>query len=139
MDKTHQVENKIAKKVKNEIRRTEHNIKALSSLSENSFCGYATSKNAQVTPEDESASLGQFESCGFESDQKNFDPEDSYADVQSDLHDTDIFQKCGDLKFCKKNLLRTYYKRSKFISITVIFRLIRFLDFQRNSDQVVVS
>ena len=84
------IENKIARKVKDEIRRTENTfLKALGFLRENPLLGEITSMDAEVTPGEESANMGQFGYHGLESDQENLDPGDSYASVQPDVHDAE--------------------------------------------------
>ena len=91
VNKTQQIENKIAKKGEDEIRRTENTIlKALTSLLEKSLCGNITSLGVKLTAEEGNTGLVQSKSRVPELDQENFDPENSYTVVQPNLYDIDI-------------------------------------------------
>ena len=83
---------KMARKVKDVFWRTENtNLRALSSLSENSFYINIVSKGAEATPGEKGVSPDQFESVGLESDEKNIAPEDTFTDARLEVHENHHF------------------------------------------------
>ena len=78
----------IARKVEDEIRRTENTIlRALSSLSKNSLNGDVNSMSLGTTLRGEESGQDCFESYGLDSDQENVIPESVFADYRTEVRD----------------------------------------------------
>ena len=86
---TKQIEKQIARKVKDEIQRTENTIvKSLRFQSENSLHGNITSMSAETVLGLKDVSPDQFESSGLESGQENIAPENTFTDAFLQVPDT---------------------------------------------------
>ena len=105
---TQQIENIIARKVKDESWRTKNTtLKALGYVSETSLHGDVATMSAETALGEKDGRPDQFGFHGLESQQENIAPETTFTDAHFEAHDRSYFTCSGTFQFYRAFQLKS--------------------------------